>query len=224
MPRLNIVKNYRDGSGVTKDMLDAAFNSVESFFNTTKLAGDNLQSASVSTALIGDGAVTASKILANAITSAKASSDGAIDANRSVTTDHIKTSSITTAKLADGSVTMAKKVLASPQIASSTGATTSSSTYQSLTGFTATVTSFGKPIFIWLVPKYQGLYTSNSLGFKLQRNGTDIGGWEHHGEMSQYLWIDPVAAGTYTYQLFGRTSGGTITIVDVQLVAYEEVV
>lgn len=62
----------------------------------------------VSTAAIQDGAVTTPKLANNAVTSAKLLSDPSIDANRAVTTDHIRDNAINTAKILDGLLTRPK--------------------------------------------------------------------------------------------------------------------
>lgn len=50
MPTFTMTKNYDDGSALTEAMLDAMKSSTETFLNTTKLDGDNIQDGGISTA------------------------------------------------------------------------------------------------------------------------------------------------------------------------------
>lgn len=61
-----------------------------------------------STAHLSDSEVTTAKIADDAVTAAKLADDASVDANRAVTTNHIRDSAVTTAKIADANVTTAK--------------------------------------------------------------------------------------------------------------------
>lgn len=71
MPTLDVTKSYADGGILTEDMLDDIAESIETFFNTTKIDYQNIQDLGVRTANINDLAVTAAKIAADAVTTAK---------------------------------------------------------------------------------------------------------------------------------------------------------
>jgi microcystin-dependent protein len=71
MPTLDIPKPYDDGQDLTEAMLDQCFESVETFVNTTKLDGDNIAAASISSSHLAAGAVDTSALAANAVTLAK---------------------------------------------------------------------------------------------------------------------------------------------------------
>jgi hypothetical protein len=73
MPTLTITKNYADGQDLTEAHLDTAFESVETFLNTTKLGSDNLQSSAVIEGTITNGAVTEGKLASSAVTTTKIS-------------------------------------------------------------------------------------------------------------------------------------------------------
>jgi hypothetical protein len=132
MPTITVTKNYSDGSALTETHLDDAFESVETFINTTKLDSNNIQSGGVATGNIADASVTESKlasdavsttkILDNNVTGAKLASNTADDStltydgtshylkikDSGVGTTQIAASAVTTAKIADANVTTAK--------------------------------------------------------------------------------------------------------------------
>lgn len=71
MPTLSTTRNYADNTTLTEAQLDAAFDSIETFVNTTKLGSDNLAALSVGSDQIQTSAVTTAKIAADAVTRAK---------------------------------------------------------------------------------------------------------------------------------------------------------
>jgi microcystin-dependent protein len=71
MPTLSVTKSYSDGSVLTEADLDAMKNSLETFFNTTKIDADNIQDSGVTTAKIAASAVTTAKIADANVTTAK---------------------------------------------------------------------------------------------------------------------------------------------------------
>jgi microcystin-dependent protein len=81
MPQLVVDKQYQDGSILTEDHLDAAFDSIETLLNTTGLGADNiqdnsigpneLQTSAVSETKLATNSVATSKIQDNAVTKAK---------------------------------------------------------------------------------------------------------------------------------------------------------
>lgn len=71
MAQLVINKQYSDPEAPTAAQLDAAFDSITTFFNITGIGPDNLQLESISTALIQDGTVTETKLGLGAVTENK---------------------------------------------------------------------------------------------------------------------------------------------------------
>jgi hypothetical protein len=71
MPTLDVTKSYADGGILTEDMLDDIAESIETFFNTTKIDFANIQDLGVTTAKINDLAVTTAKIANDAVTTIK---------------------------------------------------------------------------------------------------------------------------------------------------------
>lgn len=57
MPTLTVTKNYSDGTTLTQLQLNQAFNSVETFVNTTKLDSTNLQNSAVTSAVLAAAAI-----------------------------------------------------------------------------------------------------------------------------------------------------------------------
>jgi microcystin-dependent protein len=91
MPNFDIPKQYQDEEDLTEAILDASFEYIETFLNTTKLDSDNIQTGGIATLNIAASAVTAAKL-----------------ASDSVTTVKILDSNVTTAKIADLNVTLGK--------------------------------------------------------------------------------------------------------------------
>lgn len=82
MSTLTITKNYDDSTILTEAQLDAMKSSAETYFNTTKITSDNIQTAglngntvlqnsSIATAKINDGSISGSSIEDEAVTTAK---------------------------------------------------------------------------------------------------------------------------------------------------------
>jgi hypothetical protein len=190
MPVLTVVKNYIDNTTLTQAELDQAFQSIETFVNTTKLDSTNLQNGSVITASIAAMAVDSSKIASNAVGASQLSSDSSVDANRAVGTNHLKDASVTVAKLAsasvgtsqliDANVTQAKLAARATgttvaaggvAISSSCGVAygNSTSSYTSVTNLNVTITALGRPVKVAL----QSDGTTGSLsGFLINLNGS----------------------------------------------------
>lgn len=98
-PIFNFTENYDDGTTLTEAQLTALVDSIETALNTTGLDSTNIQTGGVAEINLASGSVTATKLGANSVTSVKLMSDSSVDANRAVTTDHIKNNAVTGAKL-----------------------------------------------------------------------------------------------------------------------------
>lgn len=101
MPTLTITKNYQDGIDLDKSMLDAAFDSVSTFLNTTKIDSNNIQVGGIVGSNIAAGTINSDRLAAGTL-----STDRIADA--AITTVKVADGNITTAKIADGNVTKAK--------------------------------------------------------------------------------------------------------------------
>jgi hypothetical protein len=134
MATLSTTRNYAANTVLTEAQLDAAFDSIETFLNTTKLTADNIQNSAITAALIASNAVTTAKINASAVTTAK-----------------INDSAVTTAKINDGAVTYAKRVALNYTLSSSSGSQTiTSGTYTAITNASAAITTTGRPTLVCL--------------------------------------------------------------------------
>ena len=71
MPTLTVTKTYSDGNVLNEVDLDNMKNSLETFFNVTKIDSDNIQDLGIETDKLAASAVTTGKIAANAVTRAK---------------------------------------------------------------------------------------------------------------------------------------------------------
>lgn len=155
MAQLTIEKTYQDGETPTQLDIDNIIDSIETFLNVTQLASDNIQDASITASTVfSDGSITAGKIAASAVTTAKIL-DGAVTAGK------FQESAITTAKITDANVTTAK-IAASTITADNFGANsiTPSKLYDdaSIGGTRATVSGSNST-----TPSYTGSVTPSGL-------------------------------------------------------------
>jgi hypothetical protein len=152
----------------------------------------------------------------------------------------VPTGGIGTAQLAAGAVTKVKMGALGQQVSSSSGVFSSSSTsYVDVTNLTVTITTFGRPVRLFL--QYDGVGTAGAClvardasfpncTFKLLRGATTVAlvnmnsaGTQFSNPPSAINHLDFVAAGTYTYKLqMINNSSGTNTVQNCVLVAYEE--
>lgn len=75
MPSLVVTRQYADGTILTQAQLNAAFTSIETFINTTKINQDNIQAGGISTANLANNAVTNDKIASSTISQSKLDAD-----------------------------------------------------------------------------------------------------------------------------------------------------
>lgn len=104
MATLTITKTYADTTLLTEAQLDAFCDSIETFFNVTKINDDNIVAKGIDAneKFIG-GSIAAAQIAANAVTTPKFAA-GAVSASK------INALAVTNEKLADGAVTTDKLV------------------------------------------------------------------------------------------------------------------
>lgn len=143
-----------------------------------------------------------------------------------------------------GSVTRNSLASVGQQISSSCETfTTASLVFIDVTNLSVTITTVGRPVIIMLVPKgtssvgsYFGVVgtTFNEAKIRLTRGGSEIALWYLQSAapsgtaqlsvpVGMVNFIDPVAAGTYTYKLQAEVlnASTSLSVVDSKLVAYE---
>ena len=197
MPTLTVTKTYNDGAVLNESDLDGIKSSLETFFNTTKIDGDNIQTGGVPTAAIANAAVTADKLAAAVAGDGLAGGAGtALSVNvdgstLEINTDalRIKDLGVSTAKIAANAVTRAKIESVGQQISSSSGSyTTTSTSYVDITNLSVSITTSGRPVMLFLQPasdtsdsylgcKNTGGSDTGEAGpgnFKIVRDSTDI--------------------------------------------------
>lgn len=162
----------------------------------------------------------------------------------------VKDSGIVTAKIADANVTRAKMVTVGQQLSSSCGTfTTTSTSYVDVTALTVTITTTGRPVMVFLqcdasgstsfLNISSGSVAVGSITLQLLRGATTLGqtvlaqdvtySGASFGSFTQswgpgaVLFLDGVAAGTYTYKVQAKVSGASMTggVNNVALMAYE---
>ncbi len=114
MSTLTVSKTYSDGVVLSESDLDAVKSDLESYYNSTRIDGNNLQQGSINGAsILANSAVTTSKIADSMISSEKmqdgVSSTTGITAakiiDNELDTDKFNTASVTTAKIANEAIT-----------------------------------------------------------------------------------------------------------------------
>jgi len=163
-----------------------------------------------------------------------------------VAADGLASDSVTTAKILDANVTKAKLAALGQQVSSESALLSASTTFQSIGSVSITTT--GRPVFVMAYSTYQssgvsnggGIYCSDSASlafceFRFRRDSTVLGYNSLNkfvsGGPSGYInmpcsslsFLDAPAAGTYTYDLFGRAVGSAdlVGAVGCRLAAFE---
>lgn len=164
MASLDITKNYSDGSVLLEADLDAIQSSLTTFFNTTKINDDNIQTGgitantklvatSVNAAKIVDETIVSAKIADSAVTTGKLAASTVSTANLNdgaVTAGKIASTTIVSADFIDASITLAKRA----SLATATGSETvfasigTSVAETDVTGCTVTITTTGRPVML----------------------------------------------------------------------------
>jgi hypothetical protein len=177
-------------------------------------------------ALIPNGSVTSAKILDGTIVSGDISAIAAIPYSKLSLTG-----AIISGDLSAGAVTNASRAALGQQVSSSSGVVgITSATLVDITNLTVTITTTGRPITIMLVPdgtvgSSSGALSASDFSLALLRGGTEIARWGNLGIAAMRpldgLFIDVVAAGTYTYKYQAAVGAGTLNIYRLKLIAYE---
>ena len=152
-----------------------------------------------------------------------------------IDTANIASNAITTAKITDANVTRAKLAAVGQQVSGSSGSfSTTSTTGVSVTNLTFSLTTSGRPVRLFLQsasgatnPAWGA--TSGTATIIITRGGVAIDGGiaVHSSAVGGYFTpqtvgcLDVVAAGTYTYDVILKNSGGTSICQQCVLVGYE---
>lgn len=188
------ILTFADGNVLTASQLNSEFNNAVDCANSITDANiptsANISPAKINSIIAGDGLGRNSstgqlsvnvddstieidsdtlRVKADGITASHLRDDGSVDANRAVTTNHIRDSAITTAKIADsnvttakiadvnvttakiadGAITQAKRAALTTQTSSSCGSfVIPSASFSDVTNMTVTLTATGRPIMI----------------------------------------------------------------------------
>lgn len=216
MATITITKSWPTGTTLTESLLDTLKSEVETFFNTTQINDDNIQSGVIQSEKYAAGSVNATAL---------------------------GSSAVTTEKLADGAVTQAKRASLGQQLSSSSSTfNTSSASLVDVTNLSCTITTTGRPVQIVLVPDgsnlayiraYNGSATSNvAATFQLLRDSTEINRvqvvksfsssivTDNYIPPSTIRHIDVPSAGTYTYKLKVSTNTN-VNVYYCKLLVYE---
>lgn len=210
---LTITRNYASGTAYTKAQIDSAYDSLETWANTTKLDSSNIQASGIVGSNIASGAITATQIAANA-----------------VTTVAILAENITTATIADENVTIGKLEIAAQYALCPTGcvigfttptapngflncdgSAVSRTTYAALWAVMGITHGAGDGSTTFNVPDYQGYFLRGYDGAALRdpdessRTAMNVGG--NTGNMVGTVQEDAFAAHTHTFGAEANTGG-----------------
>lgn len=140
---------------------------------------------------------------------------------------------ITGSNLAANTITRSNLAAVGQQVSSSCGtlSPTASRSYTQITNLTVTITTSGRPVIVMLQPDGSGAsgniaVTAGSLAVSVFRGLTNLGGLSATSSVfsnGNFMYLDAVSAGTYTYtaQYVNSATGVTNSIDNLVLVAYE---
>jgi len=234
MPTLTITKNYAADVILTKAQLDAAYDSITTFINTTKLDVNNIQA----------GGVEGTNLATNCAdgTSLEVSSNVLQIKALGVDTAELAANAVTTAKITALNVTRAKLEALGQQVSSASGNNAIASTSYGSALVSVTITTTGRPVFVALISDgTEGTQLvsdwgsdDSSMFVRLRRDSTDIAFWRTTGIISGSasgnqsfaglpMHIDVVSSGTYVYAMAARqqNSNDGCDFNRVKLVAFE---
>lgn len=248
MPTLTIPNSFTPNTTAVSADVNANFNAIATFLNSTKLDGDNIQADAIDKTLLASDVADGTTI--------EQAAGGELK---------IKDSGVSTAKLATGSVTQAKLAARTVTtngtdpgaggvvMSASCGAITISSSLADVSGLSVTLTTTGRPIMVAIVPDGSSnpcnIYSQAGAGtgtiscdqrVTINRGATVVG----YLSMSSIVdaattriisnnpcihAIDNQAAGTYTYKVqalgdlswSGSSGTESNTLNYVKLVAFE---
>lgn len=92
---LTVTRNYSALNVLTESQLDAAFDSIEAKFNSTLIAGSEMQTSTIEAGNLAANAVTTAKILDSNVTTGKLADGAVTGIKRLVTTSATKTTTYT---------------------------------------------------------------------------------------------------------------------------------
>lgn len=225
MSTLDITRTYADGTLLYAADFDALCDESETFFNTTKLNGDNIAADGLTGSLkITDTSITTVKILDSAITTLKLE-DEAVTTQKindnAVTTDKILDSTVVTADFSDLNVTYVKQAAITSSITSSSGSFLNTGSAD-VTNLSQSFTTVGvRPVLISIRPDGSGIGfigspTQTITTLEIYRDSTLIAQYLAASSFkfnhANILLVDDVGVqGTYTYKArinsFGSSGG-----------------
>lgn len=165
--------------------------------------------------------------------------------DRTIATADIIANAITTVKITDLNVTRAKLVAVGEQVSTNSGTfTTSSSSLVDITNLSVTITTTGRPVMLFLTgdgatTSFLQVLDDNSSGttqavLAFDRGGSSIAtflfgvsngtaGIDPIYAPGQFLFLDTPSAATHTYKarIQANTTGDSVAVTRVTLVAYE---
>lgn len=159
-------------------------------------------------------------------------------ADNTITTNQISlTAGITGGQIAANTITRSNEAAVGQQVSSSCGNySLTTAGYKDVTNLSVTITTTGRPVMLILVPDGSGANssmvnnTSASVVFNFTRASTILAEWEIYtplgsgassGMSPSLVFLDVVAAGTYTYKVQAKTTASTVGINLFKFVAYE---
>lgn len=229
MSTLDVTRTYADGTLLYAADFDALCNESETFFNTTKLNGDNLAADGITASLkITDTSITTAKIPDSAITTLKLEDEAVTTAkinDLAVTTVKILDGTLVTADFTDGVVTYAKQASITISTTSSSGSFLNSGSAD-VTNLSQSFTTVGtRPVLVSIRPATSGVSIIGSptqlvASLEVYRDSTLIAAYIGSSiskfNFSNILLVDDAGAqGTYIYKArinsFGSGGGLNVT-------------
>lgn len=142
-------------------------------------------------------------------------------------TTQLADNAVTTVKITDAAVTRPKLVAVGQQISSTCGFFAPTTSFTDVTNLSVTITTTGRPVMVILQSDGSASLSflqasgGGTLDLALFRGASQISDW-HFGSAVNCptLYLDPVAAGTYTYKVQAKASSGG-AVDQMVLVAYE---
>lgn len=195
-------------------------------------AGGVLELSQIVTSEIADAQVTAVKLATDSVETAKIK-----DLN--VTTGKLADLSITNGKIGNQSITINKMGATNSVVSSSCGTFTITGTSVQVTNFSLSITTTGRPVLIiissaatstapYVSGCINGIGSSNSPYFYLNRNGSGIATWGYVASAFDviplsYQYLDFVSAGTYIYSLNAKNFNfsGDLLLVNCKMTVME---
>lgn len=197
MPTLDLTNSWSDGAVFYEADLDNIKDGLETFLNTTKLDGDNIQDGIVTPSLLAAGAVTVGKL-------------DAVGEQVSSATGSFTTSSTSYVDITNATVTITTTGRPVILLLQHDGSTSEGSVGCSVTGNRVC------EIAIQILRDSTEI-SINEVELTTATTGTNSMDYA----VSQIYHVDQPAAGTYTYKAQVKAAAGTANVTNAKLSAYE---